>query len=102
MRSPKIGGKRIGDVELDGDPVGRGVRPGENQRVVQHRLDVERAEMRLAAAQEFAHATHDAAGVVDLRDEARQIGVGALPYRPSASAGSAGRQRASARAAVIG
>ena len=73
MRSPKIGGQRIGDVELDGDPVGRGVRLGEHQRIIQHRHDVERAEVRLAAAQEFAHAPHDAAGVVDLGDKAVRL-----------------------------
>ena len=78
MRSPKIGGQRIGEVELDGDPLGSGVRLGEHQGVLHDLPDVERAEVRLAAAQELAHATHDAAGMVDLRDKGRQIAVGAL------------------------
>ena len=68
-------GERLGDVEFYTGIVGRGLGPCEDKRIVQHRVDAERAEMRLATAQEFAHAAHHVAGVIDLAHECRQIGV---------------------------
>ena len=85
------GRQRVVELEFDARPVGGGFGPREHQGIVEHGLDVERAEMRPPAAQELAHAAHDAAGVVDLGDEVRQIGVGARAGRRRASAGSAGR-----------
>ncbi len=64
-------------VEHDLDRFGSGFRPHQDQGIVQHAEGVDRAHMRMAAAQEVAHAPHDAGGVIDLRDQVGKIAVGA-------------------------
>ena len=63
---------------LDGDLAGGGVGLHERHRLTDDRMDVDRARLRCAAAQEIAHMPQDVAGVVDLGDHARQVGVGTI------------------------
>ena len=71
------GGQILVEFEVDGGSRWPRLRGRKDQRVLEHRADVEGADMRLAAPQEVTHAPHDAAGMVDLRDQAGQIAVGA-------------------------
>ena len=103
MRSPKIEGRP--------SPMSRSIEillaaasgPGENEGIVQHRAHLEGAEMRAGRGAGTRACGGQRAGVVDLRDHAREVGVRALPVgvRRAQHLLHRARQRASRRHRLI-
>ena len=63
----------VGRIQLDGDGMRRGVRAYQHQRLVEHAAHVEGADVRTPAPQEIAHVADHAAGMIDVRDQGRQV-----------------------------